>query len=135
MKVNPPLQLIPDIHRATHRIGISVSKLSVTQGEAHILAHMHGAGDCTIAQLHRALDHRRSTLTIILDRLEERGLAKRTVSAEDRRSFHVSLTAAGKRKAAEVHAHLAGLEQRALQSASPAEVRAVTRVLRLIGER
>ena len=106
------LQLIFGIHRATHRIGLFIQKHvpGFTQAEAHILCHLHEAGDTSIADLHRAFAHKRSTLTSVLDRLDARGLIKRDTSPKDRRSFVIRLTAAGKKKAARIHSLLEGLE-------------------------
>ena len=112
------LQLIFGIHRTTHRIGLYIQRHTpgMTQGEAHILCHLHEAGDCAIADLHRAFAHKRSTLTSVLDRLVERKLVTRAVSTDDRRSFVISLTTAGKKQAAKVHSLLADLEERVLRS-------------------
>src|SRR5436190_936908 len=91
------LILIPGIHRATHRLGLVIgSSLGVSQAEAHILQHLATSGDSTVGELHRAFAHRRSTLTSVLDRLDENGLVRRTASRADRRTFVVSLTAAGR---------------------------------------
>ena len=112
-----PLRLIPSIHRATHQIGLFVGRLDnlgVTQAEAHILAHLGEHGDSTVADLHRAFGHKRSTLTSILDRLAARDLVTREVSETDRRSFVVSLTRTGKPLAATVLDQLGTLERRAL---------------------
>ena len=127
------LQLIPDVHRATHRIGIEIARcrgISVSQGEAHILAHLHAQGESSIAQLHEALAHKRSTLTSILDRLAERKLITRGVDSDDRRSFRVKLTPAGARAAAKIHAHLEALEREALTGVSPAQLRAFTEIVK-----
>jgi DNA-binding MarR family transcriptional regulator len=107
------LELILDLQRATHRVGLYVERLKdlgVTQGEAHILAHLHAARSATVAELHRALAHKRSTLTSILDRLAARGFVRRETSASDRRTFVVELTPEGERVAARVYDHLAALE-------------------------
>ena len=105
------LSLVPALHRATHRVGlyIEAAALGVSQGEAHVLAHLH-QGACSIADLHQAFAHRRSTLTSILDRLEGRGLVRRRLREEDRRSFRVCLTPRGRGLARAVHAALAELE-------------------------
>lgn len=117
-----PLVLIPMLHRATHRVGLYLQARlpGVTQGEAHLLAHLHECrgGEATVAELHRAWAHRRSTLTDILDRLERRGLVRRAVLPADRRSVLVRLTAAGRRQAAAVHGALASLERGVLAAAS-----------------
>ena len=60
-----PLRLIPEIHRATHRIGIyleNIPGLGITQGEAHILSHLAAFGESTISDLHRALAGPTSTV-------------------------------------------------------------------------
>ena len=126
------LRLIPHIHRATHRIGMHIAGLSdptVNQAEAHVLAHLASAGEATIGQVHRAFGHKRSTLTSILDRLEERRLIARTSDERDRRTFVVSLTKTGRAAARRVTSHLEAFERRALQTAAPADVRAFLRVL------
>ena len=126
------LQLIPNVHRATHRIGIEIARIrgiSATQGEAHILAHLDEKGEATIAELHQALAHKRSTLTSILDRLAARKWITRGVDANDRRSFRIKLTAVGARAAATIHAHLEKLEHEALEGVPPAQVKAFTAII------
>jgi DNA-binding MarR family transcriptional regulator len=129
-----PLGLIPALHRATHRIGLLIQEapsLAVTQGEAHILAHLAGNGPSTVAELHGSLAHKPSTLTSILDRLDAARLIERSTSPQDRRSFIVSLTPAGKRLAARIYRRLAAFEAAVLKRATPDEVRAF---LELIGQ-
>lgn len=118
------LRLVPPVHRATHRIGLllQASELGVTQGEAHVLAHLAESGPCSIAALHQTFAHRRSTLTSILDRLETRRLLRREPNPEDRRSFLVRPTAAGRALAARVHDTLQRLEGEALRGVSAAEL-------------
>jgi len=127
------LQVIFGIHRATHRIGLFIHKHApdLTQAEAHILCHLHEAGDTSIADLHRAFAHKRSTLTSVLDRLVARGLVKRETSPKDRRSFVVRLTRAGKSKAARIHRLLERLEADVLRRGDP---QALETFERLIGE-
>jgi DNA-binding MarR family transcriptional regulator len=120
-----PLRLIPSIHRVTHQIGLLLeraSDLRITQAEAHILAHLAEHGASTVAELHRGLAHKRSTLTSILDRLTARALVTREVSARDRRSFVIALTADGRRLARRVLASLKALEAAATADHSGAEV-------------
>lgn len=121
------LQLIPAIHRATHRIGLSLAALrehGLSQGEAHILAHLAASGPATIGQLHAVLAHKRSTLTSILDRLVERGFVTREVSTTDRRTFDIALTRSGKRVAGQTHRHLQEIEAAVAARFSPAEMKA-----------
>ena len=127
-----PLRLIPDIHRATHRIGIFLDSLGITQGEGHILSQLAVSGDSTIAELHRALAHRRSTLTSILDRLAERGFVTRESDPRDRRSFVVRLTKKGKSVAVRVHQALAGIEEKALGGVTDQRLQSAAELLRTL---
>ena len=102
---------------------------AVNQAEAHVLAHLASAGESTIGQVHRAFGHKRSTLTSILDRLEERNLIERSSDARDRRTFVVSLTRTGRAAARRVVDHLAAFERQALQGVPATDLRAFLRVL------
>ncbi|HKB12985.1 MAG TPA: MarR family transcriptional regulator [Vicinamibacterales bacterium] len=126
------LRLVAPIHRATHRIGLYLAAGGadgLTQGEAHILALLASSSPATIADLHRGLAHKRSTLTSILDRLAERRLITRTVGKEDRRTFLIAPTARGRVAAAAVRRRLADLEQAVARRVSAADVSAFLRVV------
>jgi len=127
-----PLRLIPEVHRATHRIGIFLDRLGITQGEGHILSYLAASGDSSIAELHRALAHRRSTLTSILDRLAERHYISRESDPKDRRSFIVRLSTKGKTVAARVHRELARIEESALKGVAGREFQSVVKVLQAL---
>jgi DNA-binding MarR family transcriptional regulator len=101
----------------------------VTQAEAVILAFLHGTPDATIAELHHAFGHRRSTLTNVVDRLVERGLATREVSQRDRRSFIVRLTRSGSALSKKLYGALADLERRAFGTLSDRDLTGFQRVL------
>lgn len=132
------LQLVPFVHRTTHRLGLYLDEadppLGLTQGECHLLAHLVEAGPCSVAELHRAFAHKRSTLTSYLDRLEARGDIARDVRPEDRRSFTVRLTRSGARSAARVHQHLLALEDRALARLTERDLRGFQAVLHALSE-
>src|SRR5438105_1912792 len=110
MSPRQPISLVPAVHRAAHRIALLLEPLGVTQGEAHVLAALHEAGEATIGALHHHLGHRRSTLTSIVDRLEDARLVVRTAHPTDGRSIVVRLTTRGRRGAATVHAVFHRLE-------------------------
>jgi DNA-binding MarR family transcriptional regulator len=131
------LQLIAPIHRATHRIGLHIAKMSelgVTQPEAHILDHLVCNGDSTVGQLHAAFAHRRSTLTSVLDRLAEKKLIAREASEEDRRTFVIKLTPAGKALAMRLHDPLRDLEARVLALVSARDLDGFTKVMAALEE-
>src|SRR5690348_13594669 len=109
------LRLIHPVHRATHRIGLYLDALrepGLTQGEAHILALLAQQSPAKVADLHRDLAHKRSTLTSILDRLAHRRLITREVGTTDRRTFFIGLTPKGRRLARRINRHLTDLERR-----------------------
>lgn len=130
------LELIFSIHRATHRIGLYIQRHApgLTQGEAHILCHLHESGDCTISDLHKAFAHKRSTLTSVLDRLDARGWISRETSRADRRSFVVKLTGNGRKKAAKIHRQLASLEAGVLRANDRQAVDTFRRVIQGLEE-
>lgn len=126
------LRIIPAVHRAAHAIALVLDQaadLGVTQAEAHVLSHLADRGETTVAEIHQAFGHKRSTLTSILDRLETRGLITREVSAEDRRSFTVGLTRQGKTFAAKVSAYLEALEADVRRRLGKADLEAFDRVV------
>src|SRR5437868_11621970 len=109
-----PLSFVHPVHRATHRIGLYLDKLGepgLTQGQAHILAMLAHSGPAKVAELHRGLPPKRSTLTSILDRLAKRNLITREVGKTDRRTFIVTLPAKGRKLAHRISSHLLELER------------------------
>lgn len=128
------LSIVPPLHRATHRIGILLEPTGLSQGECHLLAHLHRADGCPIGELHAAFAHKRSTLTSYLDRMEERRLVRRRLRPEDRRSFRVELTAAGKRAARKVHQRLAALERAVARKVKARDLAGFRAVLTAIQE-
>src|SRR6202035_1003850 len=83
--------LVLHLQRATHAVGMrleaELAGIGVNQGEAHVLALLADSAPHTVGELQRGLNHRPSTLSGILDRLEGRGLVTRTLNATDRRSL------------------------------------------------
>ena len=106
----------------------------LSQGEAHILAHLATSGPTSIADLHRGLAHKRSTLTSILDRLADRGFITRQVAPTDRRTFIVTPTARGRQVAGRVHRHLDALEKAVGSRVTADDVRGFARVMAVVEE-
>ncbi|MGH9143599.1 MAG: MarR family winged helix-turn-helix transcriptional regulator [Vicinamibacterales bacterium] len=131
------LRLVPPIHRATHRIGLYLADLredGLSQGEGHILALLATSAPATIAELHRGLAHKRSTLTSILDRLVSRGLVTREVGTRDRRTFVITPTAKGMQMAKRVHRHLNDLEDAVARRVSADDVKGFMKVVLAVEE-
>ena len=130
-----PLNLIPAVHRATHRIGLYLESGQtdpLSQGESHILALLAASGPMTVGALHAGLAHKRSTLTSILDRLVARGLVTREVGASDRRTFVVTATAKGRRVARDVYQRLTSLERVVGSQVSETDLAGFVKVLAAI---
>src|SRR5215216_1522072 len=127
-----PLRLVHPVHRATHRIGLYLDDLrerGLTQGEAHILGLLAHSGPANVAELHRGLAHKRSTLTSILDRLARRGLITRVAGKTDRRTFVVLPTANGRKLARRIKDHLSALERSVINRVSAADIKGFNRVV------
>lgn len=127
-----PLDFVHPVHRATHRIGLYLDELhesELTQGEAHILALLADSFPASVADLHRGLAHKRSTLTSILDRLVDRGLITRKVGESDRRTFVITLTAKGRKSAQRVSEHLSDLERLVARRVSAADIKGFKNVI------
>jgi DNA-binding MarR family transcriptional regulator len=131
-----PLRLVHPVHRATHRIGLYLDDLEergLTQGEAHILALLaHSPHRANVADLHRGLAHKRSTLTSILDRLARRRLVTRAVGETDRRTFIVKLTARGRRLARRLQRHLSALERAVVRRVKAVDLRGFNKVVAIL---
>jgi DNA-binding MarR family transcriptional regulator len=131
------LRLVPSIHRATHRIGLSLAELrddGLSQGEGHILALLATSAPATVAELHRGLAHNRSTLTSILDRLAGRGFVTREVGTKDRRTFVITPTAKGLQVARRVHRHLIDLEEAVGRRVTAEDIRGFLKVVSAVEE-
>src|SRR5215510_1509889 len=127
-----PLRLVHPVHRATHRIGLYLDDLKergLTQGEAHVLGLLAHCDRANVADLHRGLAHKRSTLTSILDRLARRGLITRAVGETDRRTFIVKLTAKGRRLAQRVQRHLSALERAVVRRVNATDIKGFNKVV------
>lgn len=127
-----PLRLVHPVHRATHRIGLYLDDLrerGLTQGEAHILGLLAHSGPANVAELHRGLAHKRSTLTSILDRLARRGLITRAVGETDRRTFVVRPTVKGRKLAQRIQRHLSALERAVARRVNAADISGFKKVV------
>jgi DNA-binding MarR family transcriptional regulator len=116
---DPSPILVIALQRATHAAGVRLETLladsGLSQGEAHVLALLADGGEHTVGDLQRGLAHRPSTLSGILDRLEQRKLVRRTLNSADRRSFLVRLTRPGRVAARSVVEALQSVEARAVK--------------------
>jgi MarR family transcriptional regulator, organic hydroperoxide resistance regulator len=101
-------------HHTLHALSAALSGLNLSAAEINALANLGEGGTLSVRQLSERAGTRASTLTGLLDRLENRGYLVREVDPADRRSFRLPLTAQGQEVAARARAAIADLERTAL---------------------
>jgi DNA-binding MarR family transcriptional regulator len=96
-----PLLFLSPLHRSIRQIGLYLeghtAALALSNGEGHLLSYLRSYAPCPIGELHRVFGTKRSTLTSMIDRLEERRLVVRALDPKDRRSFLLDLTKDGRK--------------------------------------
>lgn len=130
------LGLIAHLHKATHQVGLYIhrelSGVAISQAEAHVLSFLSARGPCSIADVHHSFGHRRSTLTSILNRLEDRGLIAREIHPDDRRSYLLRLTRDGRPLATKARRTFERLEAAALSCVGERQAAAFIAVIEAI---
>lgn len=108
------LNFLSPIHKASRQIGVffeeRLAEVGLSPQEGHILSYLRSYAPSPISELGRVFGLKGSTLTSMLDRLEERDLIAREVNPDDRRSFVITLTREGQRLADRVQTHVEELE-------------------------
>lgn len=132
------LRILSPIHRATRQIHLylehEVGSHGVSNNEGHLLTYLLSYEPSSIGELLRVFGFKRSTMTSMLDRLEEAKLLKRYTYAEDRRSWLVELTASGRTKAGDVRKIVDRFEQEVVGKVSSEEMKHFQRVIDAVGE-
>lgn len=118
----PVLALQQTTHVTLHALSSALADLRLTAAEINALANLADRGALSVSQLSAETGTKPSTLTNVLDRLEQRGYLVRELDATDRRSFRLVLTASGGAIADRVIAVVAELEDRALGSLSASQL-------------
>lgn len=109
-------------HVTLHALSSALADLRLTAAEINALANLADRGALSVSQLSAETGTKASTLTNVLDRLEQRGYLVRELDATDRRSFRLVLTASGSATADRVISVVAELEDRALGSLSASQL-------------
>ena len=89
-------------HHTLHALSAALSDLNLSAAEINALANLGEGGTFSVRQLSERACTRASTLTGLLDRLENRGYLVREVDPADRRSFRLArrrVRRAGRRSA------------------------------------
>ncbi|HWN60526.1 MAG TPA: MarR family transcriptional regulator [Streptosporangiaceae bacterium] len=109
-------------HRTLHTLSAALADLHLSGAEINALANLGDGGTLNVRQLSERTGTRASTLTGLLDRLENRGYLTRELDPADRRSFRLPLTEAGQAVAGRVRAAVADLERDAAARLSETEI-------------
>ena len=118
------------IHRHLISAGITVTQFGV-------LESLYSLGPLNQREIARKILKSSGNITLVIDNLEKRGLVKRERSKEDRRSYAVDLTAAGRKTIGTVfprHAAKVVEEMKALTAAEQEELSRLCRKMGLKGE-
>jgi DNA-binding MarR family transcriptional regulator len=121
-------------HRLRHLTLDTVTPFGITPGQARALGELKRHGGMRLSDLAEHLRIAPRSTTVVVDALQERGLAQRSPDPEDRRATVVTLTAEGERiggavrsaRSAEAEAFFGGL--------SESDREALTRILRTLRE-
>jgi len=132
------LKFLSPVHKASRQIAVyfenSMAELEVSPQEAHVLSYLRTYAPCPISELARVFGLKGSTLTSMLDRLEERGLAARQANPDDRRSFVIELSPRGRRLADRIQRYVDELETRIGGRVSEREIKGFRSVMSAIEE-
>jgi MarR family transcriptional regulator, organic hydroperoxide resistance regulator len=109
-------------HHASHALSTALADLNLSAAEINTLANLAHRGALSVRELSAETGTRASTLTGVLDRLENRGYLTRELDPTDRRSFRLPLTDAGRAVAERVRAAVSDLERDALVRLSPTQI-------------
>lgn len=93
--------------------------LDITASQFHVLYRLWQGDGIPTTVLAREAASDGSTMTGVLDRLEDKGLLRRERSREDRRTVHVYLTPTGRELESPLRERLAQLNEQALLGLTP----------------
>ncbi len=133
-----PLRFLSPIHKATRHIGVhlenALRETELAPQEGHLLSYLRSYAPCPIAEVVSVFGLRGSTATAVLDRLESRGLIRRELNPNDRRSFLLDLTPAGREAAETVQAEVDRLEKAIARRITAEDEAGFRRVMNAIAE-
>jgi DNA-binding MarR family transcriptional regulator len=109
-------------------------EFGMTGPQMTVMACLVSRGPLTLTDLSRTLGMSHSSASGIVDRLQARGLVRRTEDARDRRRSPIAVTGAVTRYVRELEEGPAGRLVRVLEKAAPAERAAMQKGLALLCE-
>lgn len=128
--------LLSPLHKAHRQVSLymesQMKDLDLSMTEGHLLSYVARYGPCTVGELLRVLGLPKSTLTSMLDRLEQRELVTRELNPADRRSFLVATTHAGAERVTESGRFLQEFEAAVKGRVTPEAIEGMHAVLEAI---
>ncbi len=132
------LIFLSPLHKATRQVslwfGEQMADMDLSPQEGHVLSYLNAYAPCPISELVRVFGLKQSTLTSLLDRLEERNLITRAVNPEDRRSFLIDVTRGGRTVAQKLNRLTERLEQGLRRRVNTKDIEGFRMVMKAIGE-
>lgn len=129
-------QFLNSLHRVSREVARYLEEQRLPGGlnatEGHVIAYLAVYSPLTVGRLNRVFGLRASTLTSILNRLEERHLVTRKVHPRDHRSQLLDLTREGAIIAEQMHSLFEMVEARILSFTSEEEVEGFEAVMNAI---
>jgi DNA-binding MarR family transcriptional regulator len=116
-------------HVTLHVLETQLADLGLKAAEVNVLANLADGRSRTVSELGAAAGVRVTTLTGVLDRLEQKGHIIREARPGDRRVVQISLSEAGAKTSRVIHRAFADLEERALAGLSPTSRQQASHVL------
>jgi DNA-binding MarR family transcriptional regulator len=126
------LYLYTESRRLTKELARSVD---LTGPQLTVLKMLEGLGDLSLSELSERIRAQNSTVTGIIDRMEQAGLVARVRSTEDRRVVKIKLTERGGKIARSIAVEPMEVFRGALESLSPGEVRDLLKILTKVARR
>jgi DNA-binding MarR family transcriptional regulator len=133
-----PLRFFSPIHRASRQIARrfdrDMSHIGLSAQEAHLVSYLASYAPCTVAALVDVFGVQGSTMTSLLDRLEDRGLLARFRNPQDRRSFVIELSQNGRGSAKLIQSFIDRVEREIASRISAEDERGFQTVIAAIDQ-
>lgn len=133
-----PLTFLSPLHKASRQISVYLAaqtrELGVSDSEGHLLSYLRSYAPAPVGELVKVFGLKQSTLTSMLDRLEEAGLVRREVNPGDRRSFMIHISDAGLELAERLSRILETFEEKVREQVSAEAVEGFRSVMAAVEE-
>lgn len=132
------LDFLSPLHKASRQISVYLEshtrELGVSPAEGHVLTYLRSYAPAPIGDLVRVFGLKQSTLTSMLDRLQQSGFVRRETNPADRRSFLVQLSEEGRALADRLNRCLLALEDEIRQHLKPRDLEGFRAVMGAVDE-